>query len=294
MPKSTKTFILSNGRVNSNGFRVVTAGIDLSDFRKNPIMYWLHIYPSDKDMGKNQLLPIGFWDDIKIDGDNLTAVPNFDGSDDFAMKIYHKVEHGTLRAASVSIEPLQLDENKSNWLPGQTSATYVRSKIDEASIVDKPSNPDALALSYGSNVIYLNNQQQKKMAGSSSENSGNGNGEIKHPQEITDIMDNAVAAGKFTRSSADKLLNVTPNEPKFHKTLKEIVRQQPINPDQVQENCAPYFKKMAAAKSFDKIAEEDCACRQLAAAAPELYKAKFFEKNGRLPRVLPKPSLGNQ
>lgn len=87
MPKSSKRFLLSNEKLNSHGFRVITSGIDLTNFKKNPVMYWLHVYP--KDDGSEKGLPIGFWDDIEVNGTELTGVPVFDDSDEFAMKIYH-------------------------------------------------------------------------------------------------------------------------------------------------------------------------------------------------------------
>ena len=152
MPKSTKRFVLSTSQLNSHGFRSLTDGADLTEFIANPIMYWLHVTPEGKN--NEELLPIGFWEDIKKEGDEITAVPNFDDNDEFAMKICNKVEHGTLRAASVEVEPLQLDTDKKNWLKGQKLPTVTRWKIGEASIVDRGSNKGALVkLRHKGNVI---------------------------------------------------------------------------------------------------------------------------------------------
>ena len=142
MPKSTKRFVLSTSQLNSHGFRSLTDGADLADFIANPIMYWLHSTPEGKS--NEELLPIGFWEDIKKEGDEISAVPNFDDNDEFAMKIYNKVEHGTLRAASVEVEPLELDPEKKNWVKGQKLPTVTKWKIGEASIVDRGSNKGAL------------------------------------------------------------------------------------------------------------------------------------------------------
>jgi hypothetical protein len=142
MPKSTKRFILSDDRLNSHKFRVLTAGADLADFKKNPIMYWLHKTPRDK--GDDSLLPIGFWDDIEVSNGEITAVPNFDDSDEFAMKLYHKVEHGTIRAASAEVDPVEYDTNKANWAPGQKLPNVSVWKMGEASLCDRGSNPGAV------------------------------------------------------------------------------------------------------------------------------------------------------
>lgn len=37
-----KTFVLSDESVNSYGFRVLTDGIALDNFKKNPVMLWNH------------------------------------------------------------------------------------------------------------------------------------------------------------------------------------------------------------------------------------------------------------
>jgi hypothetical protein len=157
MPKSTKRFVLSTSQLNSHKFRAMTDGADLTDFIANPIMYWLHSTP--KGESREEFLPIGFWEDIKKEGDEITAVPNFDDNDKFAMSIYNKVEHGTLRAASVEVDPVEVDKNKANWVEGQKLPTVLKWKIGEASIVDRGSNKGAIAkLKHKGQVIALSDQ----------------------------------------------------------------------------------------------------------------------------------------
>lgn len=157
MPKSSKTFILSTSQLNSHGFRTLTSGAKLDDLKANPIMYWLHSEPEGKSA--DELLPVGFWEDIKIEGDEITAVPNFDDNDPFAMKLYHKVEHGTLRAASIEVQPLKLDANKKNWVKGQTLPTVLEWTTGEASLVDRGSNKGAIAkLKHEGKIITLSDQ----------------------------------------------------------------------------------------------------------------------------------------
>lgn len=157
MPKSTKTFILSTSQLNSHGFRTMTSGANLDDFRANPVMYWLHMEPTGKST--DEPLPIGYWEDIKVEGDEITAVPNFDDNDEFAMKIYNKVEHGTIRAASIEVEPIKLDANKKNWVKGQKLPTVTEWRTGEASIVDRGSNRGAIAkLKHAGLVIALSDK----------------------------------------------------------------------------------------------------------------------------------------
>ncbi|MEA2041140.1 MAG: hypothetical protein U9N85_01120, partial [Bacteroidota bacterium] len=59
-------FVLIDESLTSNKFWVRIAGIDLKQFKKNPIMYWMHQRASGYD-GQNQVLPIGKWKDIKTE-----------------------------------------------------------------------------------------------------------------------------------------------------------------------------------------------------------------------------------
>jgi hypothetical protein len=157
MPKSSKTFILSTSQLNSHGFRTLTSGVKLDEFRANPIMTWMHMEPEGKSI--DDPLPIGFWEDIKVDGDEITAVPNFDDNDPFAMKIYNKVEHGSLRAASIEVNPIKLDADKKNWVSGQKLPTVTEWTTGEAGIVDRGSNKGAVVkLKHDGKSITLSDQ----------------------------------------------------------------------------------------------------------------------------------------
>ncbi|MBU0695954.1 MAG: hypothetical protein KKE39_05445 [Bacteroidetes bacterium] len=275
MPKSSKKFLLSNSKLNSHGFRMLTSGADLSDFLNNPIMYWMHTYPdSEKPDG---LLPIGFWSDIKIEGDNITAIPNFDDLDDFAMKIYQKVEHGTLRACSVGALPLETSE--SDKVPGQTKPTYIRWQLKEASIVDRGSNSDA--------VVTLN--AQRGLITVLSESSLNGL--IEPPvlgaynQKTLDILNNAISVGKITNEEAEKYMTMISDEVSL-KVIVDLINVKPIN---VKKLEGLYSKEILrkAQLSWDEIKmKEPGGTEPLQRLAPEIYKSKFMERHGRLPQVV--------
>lgn len=161
--KSSKRFVLSTDALNSQGFRMLTSGADLSEFNENPILLYNHIR-SDSDK-KDQILAIGYWDDIMVEDGRITAVPVFDATDEFAMSIYNKVENGTLRMCSAGAEPIETSEDPAHLLPGQTHATVTRWKLKEGSICDIGSNPQALAvqLYQGSAQIQLNETSISKI-----------------------------------------------------------------------------------------------------------------------------------
>lgn len=155
MPKSTKRFIISNNSLNAQGFRMLTDGVDLSDFEKNPLLLFNHIRPDGTD--KNQILPIGHWEDIEINGEELSGVPVFDDKDDFAMSIYHKVEGNHIRMCSAGAEPIETSANPKLLLPSQKKETVVKWKLKEASIVDIGANPEALTVAlYDANDNLIN------------------------------------------------------------------------------------------------------------------------------------------
>ena len=157
MARIDKKFVLSTSQLNSHGFRCLTEGADLSDFIANPIMYWLHQTPEGKSA--DEVMPIGFWEDIKKEGDEITAFPNINDSDPFALRIGKMIEHGTLRSASIEVDPIELDTNKKNWLPGQKLPTCAIWKPGEASIVDRGSNKGAIVkLKHNGKTILLSDQ----------------------------------------------------------------------------------------------------------------------------------------
>lgn len=138
-----KTFVLHDETINSNGFWMRTLGADLTQFIKNPIMLWNHNRAWRGT--EEEILPIGHWDNIRIEGDQILAEAIFD-EDPFSQKIAEKVEAGTLRMASMGVRVVESSEDPIYIKPGQRYETVLKFKVREASIVDIGSNDNALAL----------------------------------------------------------------------------------------------------------------------------------------------------
>lgn len=138
-----KTFVLHDESINSNGFWMRTSGADLTQFQKNPIMLWNH------NRGwrgtEDEVLPIGHWENIRIEGDKILADAVFD-TDEFSQKIEEKVESGTLRMCSLGVRVIESSSDPIYVKPGQRYETVLKFKVREASIVDIGSNDNALAL----------------------------------------------------------------------------------------------------------------------------------------------------
>ena len=136
-----KEVIISTSGLNCYGGRVLTSGIDLTQFQKNPLLLWMHRRSFDRDA-----MPIGRIDNLRTDGDRLIGTPVFDQNDEFAKKIENKWENGFLRMASAGIEIIETSDAPEHLLQGQTRRTITRCRLEEVSIVDMGGNDEALQL----------------------------------------------------------------------------------------------------------------------------------------------------
>ena len=136
-----KEVIISTSGLNCYGGRVLTSGIDLTQFQKNPLLLWMHRRSFDRDA-----MPIGRIDNLRTDGDRLIGTPVFDQNDEFAKKIESKWENGYLRMASAGIEIIEPSDAPEHLLHGQTRRTITRCRLEEVSIVDMGGNDEALQL----------------------------------------------------------------------------------------------------------------------------------------------------
>jgi len=132
-----KTFVLHDESVNTYGFRMLTSGADLSEFRKNPIMLLGH---------DDWSLPIGRWENIRVKDGQILADPVFDMKDERGRQVAGKVEDNFIRMASIGVwPPEELSDDPGLKYPGQTGPTITKWKVREASIVTIGANHNAIA-----------------------------------------------------------------------------------------------------------------------------------------------------
>lgn len=136
-----KDFVINTSSLNSWGTRVLTSGLDIGQFKRNPVLLYMHKRGFEDDR-----TPIGRVENIRVEGDDLIGTPVFDTKDPFAAEIGRKWDENFLRMCSAGAEPVELSSAPEHLLPGQTRATVTRSKLIEVSIVDIGSNDDALQL----------------------------------------------------------------------------------------------------------------------------------------------------
>jgi HK97 family phage prohead protease len=157
------SFKVSDETVNSYGIRVLSSGGDFSQFEKNPIMLY------DHDDYKR--LPIGNWENLRTEGEEIFADPVFDDDDPFALSVKKKVEKKIIRMCSMGIIPLEWSDDLKLMLPGQDVA-ITKWILREISITPFGSNKNAFKLyDKQGNIINLNenttffksNQKTNKM-----------------------------------------------------------------------------------------------------------------------------------
>lgn len=214
-----KEVIISTSGLNCYGSRVLTSGIDLTQYQKNPVLLWMHRRSySGKDM------PIGRMENLRIDGDRLIGTPVFDENDEFAKQIASKWENGFLRMASAGIEIVETSDAPEHLLQGQTRATITRCKLEEVSIVDIGGNDEALQL-YGTDgklmtlasgencdhlPLLLNKEHAEGTASEASFNNQNNNNSMN--KEILQLLGLSETASEQEAVNALRLLKDKANK----------------------------------------------------------------------------------
>lgn len=127
---------ITNERLNSYGTRILTAGMDVSQYERNPVLLYMH--------ERGQV--IGYVKDLKVEGDEVTGELMFDEASELSVRCKKQWEFGSLKMVSVGIDVLELSEDKHHLVEGQTSPTITRSKLFEVSVVDIGANDDAIVL----------------------------------------------------------------------------------------------------------------------------------------------------
>jgi len=119
-------FVVSTGDVDAHSERINVNGIDLKDYKKNPVVLWGHD-------GFN--LPIAKTTKIWKQDDKLMARAMFYLKDEFAAKVYNFILDGFLNAVSIG-------GVVKTW--GEDGMTISELLMKEFSVVSVPANPNAL------------------------------------------------------------------------------------------------------------------------------------------------------
>ena len=141
----TKRVRISNESLNSYGTRVLTAGMNVEQYNRNPVLLYMH--------ERGQV--IGYVKDLKVEGDEVTGELMFDEATELSQRCKKQWEFGSLKMVSVGIDILELSEDPKHLVQGQTSPTISKSKLFEVSLVDIGANDDAIVLQKDGKRIEL-------------------------------------------------------------------------------------------------------------------------------------------
>ncbi len=136
---------ISNESVNCYGTRILTSGIDLAQYQRNPVLLYMH----------ERGTVVGLVKDIKVEGQDVTGELVFDKATDLSRQLEHQWEFGSVKMVSANFQIMEVSDDKSLALEGQSRATVTRSKLIEVSVVDIGGNDDAIVLSRGGKSLPL-------------------------------------------------------------------------------------------------------------------------------------------
>lgn len=127
---------ITNESLNDYGTRVLTSGVDISQYQRNPVLLYMH--------RRGEV--IGCVRDIKAEAGEITGELEFDEATELSSRIKRQFEFGSLRMVSAGLDILETSGDPSLMLPGQTCDTVTKSRLFEVSVVDIGANDDALVL----------------------------------------------------------------------------------------------------------------------------------------------------
>ena len=149
----TKRVRISNESLNSYGTRVLTAGMNVEQYNRNPVLLYMH--------ERGQV--IGYVKDLKVEGDEVTGELMFDEASELSQRCKKQWEFGSLKMVSAGIDILELSEDPKHLVQGQTSPTISKSKLFEVSLVDIGANDDAIVLQKDGKRIELGKDAAREL-----------------------------------------------------------------------------------------------------------------------------------
>lgn len=133
-----KRMILSSGRVNRYGFRLLPEGAIIEDYENNPVLLWNH---------DGYRMSVGKVKDIRVEDGKLTGEPEFDLEDEQGKELARKYEKGYQVGCSIWYDPVDVSEDPELLEKGQTHATVTKWHLLEVSMVNVQGDAGAHKLS---------------------------------------------------------------------------------------------------------------------------------------------------
>lgn len=136
---------ISNESLNSYGTRIMTGGLDIAQYQRNPVLLYMH----------QRGMVIGYVKDIRKEDGEVTGELVFDEASPESVRVKKQFEFGSLKMVSAGIDILEMSEDPGTVVLGQTRPTVTRSRLFEVSVVDIGANDDALVLTKDGSALEL-------------------------------------------------------------------------------------------------------------------------------------------
>ena len=136
---------ITSDSINSYGTRVLTAGLDTSQYERNPVLLYMH----------RRGTVIGYLKNLSKEDDCILAELVFDEASPLSTQCKKQWEAGSLRMVSIGIDVIETSSDRRHLVEGQTCATITKSKLYEVSLVDIGANDDAIVLRRDGRMITL-------------------------------------------------------------------------------------------------------------------------------------------
>lgn len=145
--------------MNGRGFRILTGGIGLVRYEKNPVLLYMH----------ERGTVIGQMRDLRIEDGALTGEPWFDEATDLSRQLKEQYEAGSVCACSMGVDVLDVVEIADE--PTVTSC-----ELFEVSLVDVPENANTVTLRHEGASIDVPELVTLAKGGVTGDDGGNGGG----------------------------------------------------------------------------------------------------------------------
>lgn len=144
---------ISDESVNCYGTRILTSGIDLSQYERNPVLLYMH--------RRGQV--VGLVKNLEIKNGELHGELEFDKASPLSEQLKKQYEFGSLRMVSANFCIKETSDDRELIVEGQTCQTVTKCQLFEVSCVDIGGNDNALVLSDSEgNVLPLSGREDGK------------------------------------------------------------------------------------------------------------------------------------
>ncbi len=132
--------------LNSYGFWILMSGLDLSRYKKNPVLLYNH---------DGSIMSVGRVNNLRVENNQLVGEVEFDEQDPIGKELKRKYEKGYMAGFSIGFKPVEWSDDEKYIKQGQRYSTVIKSELYEISATNIPSNQNAIKM-YSADGLQLN------------------------------------------------------------------------------------------------------------------------------------------